>query len=298
MSSAELQTLISLQTSAYMNALDVGREAERYSKTSKILYSISSYKNNCQKMRYGGLFFNMVAHELEASSPGTVILTFGMVSEFSLFAARNAMMAMRIYGLFGRDKWILWILGPYFLGVLGASVVIVTMTLVSRPLNITVIPLSAKASWCEVDFSAQQAWYQTGLFISLAVYEVMLFALCLMSLVKRLRERTGSNTMNSLLGLMIRDNILYFFIALVATIINISTFFPNGLNFVSNLVYTNILSGISTAFYYSMLGPLMMLSIREYDVRVMQQMGGTSYEDEEQTLEFAQIMPQVDNSGI
>ncbi|EIW74061.1 hypothetical protein CONPUDRAFT_78328 [Coniophora puteana RWD-64-598 SS2] len=181
-----------------------------------------------------------------------------------LASSEPAMMGMRIYALYGRSKRMLVFLSICFAGVQSANIVLTMMAML--PLEVGASMVSSRRIFLHFNE----------------------------------RHRDLDATMSTFLGLIVRDNILYFFIN---SLTSRRAFFSLSLNAASFLIdvrapnlgaqfymgFDSIVVNVLTSFQMAMLGPRMMLSMREYDA--VQAKGGPSLGIEVETMQFAAAAP-------
>ncbi|EIW75765.1 hypothetical protein CONPUDRAFT_158557 [Coniophora puteana RWD-64-598 SS2] len=210
--------------------------------------------------------------------------------------ALNAMMGMRIYAILGKSRRVLYFIGVCFIATQVTAIVLALLKVF--PLHVTTSSTSLaspeEGDICETWTASRKAWYQSGSLICLVVYETIMFLMSLVVFVRNALDETQRLTATSktLMGIIIRDNMLYFlaaFLGLSLTVSsNIISIVVPSANTVSHLWYHafTVFTTVCSALYQVLLGPLMMLSIREYDFKHVNG-GGTSGNVEMGTLKFA-----------
>ncbi|EIW78686.1 hypothetical protein CONPUDRAFT_92006 [Coniophora puteana RWD-64-598 SS2] len=221
-----------------------------------------------------------------------------LVVFIAIFFSLNAMMGLRIYALYGGSKQVLVFLCICFTAAQIVNIVLTYMTVF--PLDMLVQNIPGQGTSCGYRLSEQQAWYQTSADIALVAYEFVLFVMSLICFVKHYKEQrqTITATMSTLMGLVIKDNIFYFFVAFFGLTLNLGSnvtaiIDPYGaFNF--NIGFNAIVSNFWLNFQLNMLGPLMMLSIREYNAKLRKEASSNRLPAE--TLEFAAATRQSERS--
>ncbi|EIW78922.1 hypothetical protein CONPUDRAFT_91301 [Coniophora puteana RWD-64-598 SS2] len=180
--------------------------------------------------------------------------------------------------------------GSFFAIVQVTNIVLNCMALLPLSYSVLVNAALSEGTWCGYMVPYQKAWYQAAAFASQALYEFVLFLMSLLCLVRHLQLRNQSlaTIAETLKGLVIRDNVLYFLLAFLSLSLSAISLLTDKVP-LSALEFTvgfsTIFVNLGTSFQLSVLGPLMMLSIREYNVN--QQEGGASGVTEVEMLEFA-----------
>ncbi|EIW74060.1 hypothetical protein CONPUDRAFT_140654 [Coniophora puteana RWD-64-598 SS2] len=211
-----------------------------------------------------------------------------LILRTAVFLVLNVMMSMRIYALYGGSKCVLFLLGSCVTTVQASNIVLTFMAML--PLNVSVVRTPTEGAWCSYAVSNRQAWYQTTAFILLVAYDSLLLVLSVASFIRRLQEqRQGlAGMVDTFMGLIVRDNVLYFILAFSGlTLSACSLFTVANRSLPFNIGFNTIAADLGAGLQLTILGPLMMLSVLEYDA--LRERGGTSYYTGTATLEFAAV---------
>lgn len=184
--------------------------------------------------------------------------------------------------MYGRSKKIGVLLVACFMMVQVMNVAS-SLALVARPQISASLTLG-----CFYDPTGLTFQLQLGSSIAVCVYEVALLVLALYSAFKNQASgiKFSRRSLNTLWGLLIRDNVLYFLLATLNWVISASSWIPS-LPAKESVAY-EMASSMLECYVYTMLGPVMMLSIRRFDAEQVQ--GGSSSAEEANTLEFAVVV--------
>jgi len=222
------------------------------------------------------------------SKPCTaIVITAQLVVYPTLYFVLNAMMGMRICALYEGSRRVVTITAILFFSLQAGSIILTFMALL--PLDVSVWYTPDVGSLCGYDISTRQQWYQASSKICLVVFEFALFAMSLICLVRNSRGQHYhiNGMITTFFGLIIRDNVIYFFIAFFSLLLNIIDSVSTSQDTEFILVFSGIVENLFSQFQVCMLGPLMILSALEYDKRHME---GVSNDMELRTLEFARAL--------
>ncbi|EIW78680.1 hypothetical protein CONPUDRAFT_75297 [Coniophora puteana RWD-64-598 SS2] len=154
---------------------------------------------------------------------------------------------------------------------------------------------------CSQTASQLQIWFNLSSTIVLLAYEAVLFVMSLVSLAKHFREahRVNKESMliDSITDVVLKDNVLYFFVSafLALTSVSIPAIFHLS-SYAFNVVYSGVIVIIFYSLYFSTLGPFMILSIREYDARKIVGSESSNGEGLAESLELATIRSQPEHA--
>jgi len=144
---------------------------------------------------------------------------------------------------------------------------------------------------CGYSFPYKLVWVELGSNFATSAYETILLALALCRATWHIRNDYAGSlwSFNTLLAVMTRDHVFYFIVSFLAWGIDAASylpFFPFGLDV--NLIW-NVFSNSIALFALYMIGPVMLLSVRQFDVS-----GNTlevSTRDEINSVQFAAVNP-------
>ncbi|EIW78691.1 hypothetical protein CONPUDRAFT_75307 [Coniophora puteana RWD-64-598 SS2] len=255
----------------YLWALDINREKrlvwdKKGLKVVKISYGI---------LRFGGLYYNIAAREDRVNH-----------SMYDLILRQCDVCAEVPQGLATVLTCQLVVL-PIIYIVMSAHVANISLSYMSiLPINPQVIQTSEEGYICSFHVSQFQVWCNVTAPIALIVYETILFGMLVLCFIKHYRE--VRRDINRSKNMTASSNDL-------TEAISSYIYSPD---FVINLAFSDVIPNICYTFYVSMLGPLMMLSIREY--HAAQVSGGESSGGEElvETLEFAVLSSQYKHANV
>jgi len=197
----------------------------------------------------------------------------------SLQFGLNAMMALRVYAMYGRSKKFRALLLACFSMAQTVGIASAICSVIKPDLS------SSSTIGCTWRPSKASVALKFGNNISLCAYDTIMFVLAL-GIVFRNRTRGFYGSVfsyDNLLAILLRDNVLYFLIASVCWALSACSYVPR-LSAESFVHYGSI---ALTNYVNIILGPTMMLSIRRVDAKRTQ--GGTYNTTEEDTMVFATV---------
>lgn len=226
--------------------------------------------------------FQLPIYYTEVSCKASTILDDIIVGTL-LSLGINAMMALRVYAMYGRSKKV----GAFLIVCFTITQVLNLASSLELVIgaHIYVVP----GYGCSFDETNVTVALQLGFYAVMCAYEVVLLGLALHSAFKNQESSTRSSwsDYNTLWATLIRDNVLYFLLATLSWALYASSWVPTLPANVQNSVVYNVAVDWLGIYAYTMLGPIMMLSIHRFDAKQVR--GGTSNGVEVDIMEFATL---------
>ncbi|KDQ60217.1 hypothetical protein JAAARDRAFT_32592 [Jaapia argillacea MUCL 33604] len=183
---------------------------------SKILFLMIRYFGNAVIIAVFGIFFS----EASTAEISKGLLIFQGAASTLIVWLVQILMQFRIYALYDRSRLIsILLLSCFFIQ---AVVIAVFLVFDFRELEVTATPAPA-IKFCTI---ARAPSFLYGLWIPIMTFESILFALALYKSACRFRSTVPDGwTGVSLLDVMIRDSVLYFFVTFAAYLMNAVVWF-------------------------------------------------------------------------
>jgi len=242
------------------------------SKRSLTLYGLLTYGGALNALLQIPIFYTYIGCESYLVFSDSIL---GTLLQIGL----NVMMALRVYAMYGQSRKIGILLATCF--VVSQGVGIASSLSMAIDTSMIFLPIVG----CIWNFSEASTQMNFGNNITLCAYDTIMVFLALYIAFKNRIFGTQGSMLNfdTLWGILIRDNVLYFLVAIANWGISAYTFIPN-ISFTNTIEY-----GANALNFYTfcILGPVMMLSIRGFDARQLR--GGTTNATGADTVEFAAV---------
>lgn len=173
----------------------------------------------------------------------------------------QGMMSIRVYVLLGKPQSILVVFAVFYTVVQGIN--IATLSVMLHGLTSVFSEISFAGIYsCYINFPEGIWWIYPTSDAFLISYEALLCALALWYASKSIQGsfwRSPLRSANTLMAVIIRDNLLYFFVVLMSIIVNAMEQVKDNINLTAYNCFEDILEVV----LYCMVGPWMILSLRK-----------------------------------
>ncbi|EIW75242.1 hypothetical protein CONPUDRAFT_77485 [Coniophora puteana RWD-64-598 SS2] len=266
-------------------SVSVAWQSSNYAQCAMGFLVVHDYLINIgDELRYGGLFYAISdlviiwSFGIRDSSMQEVWLNEQSTPDAILLLSLNGMIALRVYAMSGRPKFLLVVLLSLFIAVQVLNIVS-TAVVVSGMHDFIVIPPGT----CDVPSTLTASRLALASECAVLLYELILLILGLSRFAVHVRETWRASSglpRGRLMNVMMRDNSFYF-LALAGSMIASAfgslqsslgvsgvNLFAGLLNNVTALAAIGVITDVLPWYQTCLLGPTMMLSIRRYDAKL------------------------------
>jgi len=224
-------------------------------------------------LRYGGILFAVYPAFMFSSNflSYNACFVFFFINQLTVSTVLNtlltAMMTLRVCAIWGRSRRVTTFLWTCFCAAQSASIVTAVLGCYRVKIQVPVqlpIPGWGSCSWYISDRAAKLIAASN---FAASGYEFILVLLALYCFLKHIREGHQSSqlTLKTFFGVIVRDNTIYFLTCFCALVLSAVSYLNNG-GYDTPAGYAFEVAEVMFAtFQSSVVGPLMMLSIRRYD---------------------------------